>query len=138
MSLRLPFVASAAALACLAVVCSAAGGLPSATIPASKLRLMPLPLTSFDSEAALLRLDQDQSGVSDNAKAAGDSTDRTDSSASLKAAGRITGYSVSFGDYSLFGKPGKLVYVGSDVELYRDAASASNGIARQLRDVVTD
>jgi hypothetical protein len=135
---RLSFVASAAAIACLASACSAARGLPSAAIPASKLGLMPLPLTSFDSEAAPLRLDQDESGVSDNAKAAADSTDRTDSAASLEAAGRITGYSLSFGDYSLFGKPGKLVYVSSGVELYRDAASASTGIARQLGDVVTD
>ena len=124
----------------LAVFLVAAGG-AAAEVPkgisSAKLALMPLPLAAYGPEAARLTLDTDQSGSVDNADAAEGSTDRTDSAAALKAAGRITGYDVTFADYSQFARPGNLVLVSSGAELDASARQASAGVARYVRDITT-
>jgi hypothetical protein len=121
------------------VVCLAAAAVADARVPGpaatTQLALMPLPQSAFGSDAAGLKLDTDGSGVEDNAEAADDSTTKSDSAASLTKAGRITGYGVAFGDFGLIGKPGRVVYVGSNVELFRSPAAASAGLERDVEDI---
>ena len=50
----------------------------------------------------------------------------------------MTGYSVSFDNLRLLSTPGKLVYVSSSVDLYRDARTASAGLVRSLQQAVAD
>ena len=129
MARRSHFLAAASLLVALASAGAAAPGIPRA-VPTAKLGLMPLPLAAYGREAGGLRLDADQSGVIDNAEAAQYTTDRKDSAASLRAAGRITGFDVAFANYGLIGKPGNLAYVSSGVELYGNDRQASAGVAR--------
>jgi hypothetical protein len=136
MALRLSLVA-AAALVCLSSAEVAAPGIARA-VPSAKLALMPLPQPAYGRDAAALKVDGDESGVTDNAEAADRTTDEKDTAASLKAAGRITGFTVSFADYGLFGKPGKLAYVSTEVQLFGTARQASAGIRRDLHDITAD
>jgi hypothetical protein len=137
MASRLSAAAAAALLACLSTAGAAAPAISKA-VPQAKLALMPLPLAAFGSDTTTLKLDTDESGVIDNAEEADTTTDKNDSAASLKAAGRITGFSVSFADYGLFGTPGKLAFASSEVQLYRTARQASAGIVRELNDAAAD
>jgi hypothetical protein len=128
-------LAGAIALAALAVAAAAAPGIPK-RIPQSKLALMPLPLSAFGAEAAKLKVDTSESGVDDNAEAASDSTDTKDTAKTLAAAGRVTGYEVTYADYNAFGKPGSLVGVSTEVVLLTSSAKATAYVQRELRDFV--
>ncbi len=121
-------------VAAIAALTSAAA---SAAIPPAKLALMPLPLAAYGADAARLTFAPDESGAVDNKRAAATSIDRSDSAASLGAAGRIAGVDLTFANYDLIGKPGKLAYVTSTVESYRDPDAASGGLVRSLGDVTT-
>jgi hypothetical protein len=130
MTLRL--VAAVALLAALSTVGTAGARVPGPSAGA-QLTLMPLPLAAYGSGAAGLKLDSD-SGVVDNATAAENSTTKADSAKSLTRAGRVTGYQLAYNDYARVAKPESLVYVSSELDLYRSGAAASKGLAAQLAD----
>src|SRR5262245_22859797 len=116
-----------ALLAALAVAGVAGARVPGPSVGA-QLTLMPLPLAAFGGEAAGLKLDSD-SGVVDDAKAAEASTTKSDSATSLTKAGRVTGYELAYNDYARVGKPARLVYVASELDLYQNGRAASKGLA---------
>ena len=128
----------ALALVTIALALTASTGVASAAVPPEKLALMPLPKTAYGDQAASFGLDRDESGVVDNARSAADTSDPTDTGKSLALAGRVTGFSVTFANLRLLSTPGKLVYVSSSVDLYRDARSASVGLVRSLQQAVAD
>src|SRR5262245_16070612 len=121
-----------------AVAVLASTGVATAAVPPEKLALMPLPKSAYGDQASSFGLDVDDSGVVGNARSAADTSDPTDTGKSLALAGRVTGFSVSFDNLRLLSKPGKLVYVSSSVDLYRDARAASAGLVRRLQQAVAD
>jgi hypothetical protein len=130
MSLRM--LVAAALLASLVAVGAAEARVPGPSAGA-QLELMPLPLAAFGGAAAGLKLDS-ESGAVDNAKAAENSTTKTDTAKSLARAGRITGYELAFNDYARVGRPAQLVYAASELDLYQSGRAASKGLAAQLAD----
>jgi hypothetical protein len=128
----------ALAFGILAVFSAASAGTAAAAVPPEKLALMPLPKTAYGIQAKSFRLNVSESGVVDNVRSAAYTSDPTDTGKSLALAGRLTGFSVSFEDLRLLSKPGKLVYVSSSVDLYRDARSASAGLVRRVQQAVAD
>src|SRR5262245_40978195 len=121
-----------------AVAVLASTGVATASVPPEKLALMPLPKSAYGEQASSFGLDVDESGVVDNARSAADTSDPTDTGKSLALAGRVTGFSVTFANLKLLSKPGKLVYVSSSVDLYRDSHAASAGLVRSLQQAVAD
>ena len=117
---------------------AASSGIATAAVPPEKLALMPLPKTAYGDPAKSFGLNVDESGVVDNARSAADTSDPRDTGKSLALSGRVTGYSVSFDNLRLLSTPGKLVYVSSSVDLYRDARTASAGLVRSLQQAVAD
>ena len=115
----------------------APAGAAATSIPSAKLALMPLPQSAYGKEGATLAIDS-EGGVSTNAEVAEDTGDKNDTAASLKRLGRITGYEVIFGNFGAIGSPGRLVFVASDVELFRDGRAAARGFERNMRDTVAD
>src|SRR5262245_48130423 len=109
----------ACAVAVLLLGATSSAARPDA-LPTSALAmsLMPLPQSAFGPDAAGLKLDTDDMGVETNADRAADTDDSKDSAASFRAAGRITGYDLSYSDLTRLGSPGKFVIVGSRLELY--------------------
>ena len=118
---------------------TAATGTATAAVPPEKLALMPLP------EGRPTATRRSRSGST--ATRAASSTTRarpptraipTDTGKSLALAGRVTGFAVTFANLRLLSTPGKLVYVSSSVDLYRDARAASAGLERTLQQAVAD
>ena len=128
----------ALALVTIAVALAASTGAATAAVPPEKLALMPLPKAAYGDQASSFGLDRDESGVVDNARSAADTSDPTDTGKSLALAGRVTGFAVTFANLRLLATPGKLVYVSSSVDLYRDARAASAGLVRSLQQAVAD
>lgn len=131
--------AGCAALAAVALAASGASAAPSARaaraavvpgaapITSQQLALMPLPLASLDGRAGLqLTVDTD-SGVTSNARSAADSIDPLDTAASVAAAGRITGYELAYAS-------GGGTQLSSEVELYRDEATAAAALRKHVTD----
>src|SRR3954452_7033489 len=125
-------------LVLIGVALAASTGAATAAVPQEKLALMPLPQTAYGDQAVSFGLDVSESGIVDNARSAADTSDPTDTGKSLALSGRLTGFSVSFDNLRLLSTPGKLVYVSSSVDLYRDERSASAGLVRSLQQAVTD
>src|SRR5262245_18515933 len=128
----------ALAIGVVAVAFAASTGVATGAVPHEQLALMPLPKTAYGAQARSFGLDLDESGVVDNARSAADTSDPTDTGKSLALAGRVTGFSITFANLKLLSKPGKLVYVSSSVDLYRDSHAASAGLVRSLQQAVAD
>jgi hypothetical protein len=128
----------ALALVIIAVALTASSGIATAAVPPEKLALMPLPKAAYGAQAKTFGLDRDESGVVDNVRSAADTSDPTDTGKTLALAGRVTGFSVTFANLRLLATPGKLVYVSSSVDLYRDASAAAAGLERTLQQAVAD
>jgi len=113
-------VVFAAALVAAVLVPGASASSP----PRVKLSLIPLPKAALGAAAHTLTLAHD-SGVISNATAASDSISATGSS--LKALGRVTGYTLDYGD-PYTGKAG-VTAAKTGVEKYKTAADAKRGLA---------
>lgn len=118
------------ALAVLLVLGAAMPAQAAAPITAHQLSLMPLPKSAIGPAAASLPLGQG-SGVVTDEDAASDANGKV-SELELASLGRLTGYSLSYG-YTYAVTSG-VEQVETSVELYRDAASASRGLAFWKRD----
>jgi hypothetical protein len=120
------------------VALTASAGTATAAVPREKLALMPLPKAVYGEQAQSFGLDRDESGIVDNARSAADTSDQTDTGKSLALAGRVTGFAVTYANLRLLATPGKLVYVSSSVDLYRDSTAAAAGLERTLQQAVAD
>src|SRR6476620_5706520 len=120
----------------LLVVAGSAVARPSA-VPTAQLALMPRPLSAYGPDAVGLTLDTDGMGVETNAQRAADTNDTKDSAAGFAAAGRVTGFDLSYSDFARLGKRGKLVIVGSRLEVYAGGRQASSAIDAELRELET-
>lgn len=130
--LRLPLL-----LLLSAALAGAAAAAPRAAGDA-QLAFMPLPRSAFDGATGLvLDTDPDSSGPVSNARAAEQTSIRTDSAASLAKAGRVAGYALAYNDLRRLNRRGVLVEVGSSVDRYRTAAAASKGIEAAIADATT-
>jgi hypothetical protein len=125
-------------LALIAGALTASTGVATAAVPPEKLALMPLPKAAYGQQASSFGLDRDESGVVDNVRSAADTSDPTDTGKSLALAGRVTGFSVTYANLRLLATPGKLVYVSSSVDLFRDSDAAAAGLQRSLQQAVAD
>jgi hypothetical protein len=122
----------------LCVGFAASTGAATAAVPPEKLALMPLPKNAYGYQAKSFGLDRDESGVVDNARSAADTSDPTDTGKSLALAGRVTGFAVTYANLHLLAIPGRLVYVSSSVDLYRNPTAAAAGLERTLQQAVAD
>lgn len=125
----------AAVLACAAAFSAAPGtatAAPGAVAPgagpgAAQLALMPLPLAQLAGRGGQKLAVDEESSVETNAEAAEDSIDQDDTASSLAAAGRLTGYELTYsGD--------GFVSLSSGVDLYRDDAAAAASLAKLVAD----
>ena len=113
------------ALAALAALAFALPAQAAAPISDAQLALMPLPKSALGKTGAGLPLALDSGPVS-NAEAARNSNGQV-SAKVIAALGRLTGYSLDYGN-ELSGAPG-VTRVATEVDVYKDTASAIRGLA---------
>ncbi len=108
---------------------------PAREARAADLPLMPLPQEELGSLAAGLEVDSG-SGPQDNAEAADDSLDPTDTADSLAEAGRLTGYDLAYSDPQLLAlENGEgLTRIGSGLDLYSTSEQASAAFKKLIDD----
>src|SRR5262249_19910828 len=83
-------------LAMIAVTVTATTGVATADVSPDQLALMPLPKEAYGNQAMSFELDRGESGVVDNARSAADTSDPSDTGKTVAAAGRVTGFTVSY------------------------------------------
>jgi hypothetical protein len=108
------------------------------SITENDLAIMVLPQEDLGEEFADLQID-DESGFVDNEEAADDTVDPDDTADDLERAGRINGYQLNFsiGEAEVVRvlQAGEgVILVGTEVELFDDADSASDYLAKQVED----
>jgi hypothetical protein len=121
----------AVVLGTLLIYADAADPRPVSSPTRAKLRLMPLPRSSYGASAAAFRTD---SGWLDNEQTAAADIDPTMTAAKLDRMGRITGYSVGFTERAQTSPSGRLINVSSVVDLFR----SENGATRYLAHVASE
>jgi hypothetical protein len=128
------------AVALLAASCGGGGdpntGLDLASFTANDLAIAVLPAEQLAGTAQGLDIDPDQSGFSDNERAADDTIDPEDEAADLDELGRENGYTLSYFDddfSSLQAKRG-VFGVSTGIDLMEDAKSAEGFLEEQLAD----
>ena len=108
----------------------------AANIPVGDLALMVLPREELGDLAAGLRLSQEDSGASSNAKAALVSFDPEDTARTMKSAGRVAGFDLAYFDPKILLGKGKTkagVYsVTTSVDLMQDPAHAAQFLHEQI------
>jgi len=126
---------AALAVVLAAFLLASAAGARGSAVPRSRLAIMVLPQSAYGPSAGGLDVHLG-SGVQDNAAAADDTLDPTDSAARLGVAGRITGYKLGYDDLSMrsFVRGSGVVELTSSVDLFRSAGAADAYVARQLAD----
>jgi hypothetical protein len=105
------------------------------SVKENDLAIMVLPQEDVGEEFADLQID-DESGFVDNEEAADDTVDPEDTADALEQAGRIIGYDLGYSDDSLSAlQAGEgVISVGTDVDLFRDAETASAFVLKQVND----
>lgn len=108
----------------------------AADIPVGDLALMVLPKEELGGVAAGLRLSQEDSGVSSNAKAALVSLDPEDTAKNMKGVGRVAGFDLVYFDPQILVGKGKSragVYsITTSVDLMQDPAHAARFLHEQI------
>jgi hypothetical protein len=121
-----PGLAVTAVLGALAIAVVAAGARTVAAPTRAQMKLMPLPQQSFGAAAAALKpaapkwIDDVSAASLDLAPTSG---------GELAAMGRVTGYSMRFEDAKGQFRRGRLIEVGSEVDLFRTGADARAYVA---------
>jgi hypothetical protein len=126
-------------LAVLVLGCGRQGPEPTAdraaNIPVGDLALMVLPKEELGDLAAGLRLSNEDSGPSSNAKAALASFDPDDTAETMRGAGRVAGFDLVYFDPKLLLGKGRRVgvySVGTSVDLMQDPARAAQFLHEQM------
>lgn len=135
---RLALVLGAAAL--LAASCGGgddpAAGLDLTSFTANDLAIAVLPAEQLAGTAQGLEIDPDQSGFSDNERAADDTIDPEDEPADLDVLGRVNGYTLAYvdGDFSSLKAKRGVFGVSTGIDLIKDANGAGLFLEDQLAD----
>ena len=136
--LRLVPVLCAAAL--LAASCGGGGdpktGLDLTSFTANDLAIAVLPAEQLAGTAQGLEIDPDQSGFSDNERAADDTIDPEDEPADLDELGRENGYTLAYfdGDFSSLQAKRGVFGISTGIDLMKDARGAERFLEEQLAD----
>lgn len=142
MKSRLLVLSLLATLFALSAVASACGGggddeLKQAleSLSENDLAIMVLPQDDLGDEFADLEVEAD-SGFVDNEVAADDSVDPDDTTEDLDEAGRLNGYDLTYSDPDLSAlEAGQgILSVSTEIDLFKDAGSASDMFAKQIED----
>jgi hypothetical protein len=107
----------------------------AADIPVGDLALMVLPKEELGELAAGLRLADEDSGPSSNAKAATASLDPDDTGETMRGVGRVAGFDLVYADPKLLlskSKAAGVYSVGTSVDLMQDPARAAQFLHSQM------
>lgn len=134
------FVPILCAAALLAASCGGGGGskagLDLTSFTANDLAIAVLPAEQLAGTAQGLEIDPDQSGFSDNERAADDTIDPEDEAADLDRLGRLNGYTLAYfdGDFSSLTAKKGVFGISTGIDLMRDADGAELFLEEQLAD----
>ena len=125
----------AALLAALAAVLTLGAG-PAGAVPANPLAPLVVPRAQLGKAAQNLQVEL-LSGTTTNARAADDSFDPTDTEATVTKAGRLSGYTLVYGDvgFTALRKGSGLLDVGTSLDIFKSRAKAQAYEVKALRDL---
>jgi len=105
------------------------------SVKENDLAIMVLPQEDLGEEFADLQIDDD-SAFKNNEEAADETIDPDDTAGDLERAGRLNGYELLYSDPSLSALEAGvgIIEVGTEVDLFRDAGTASDHLAKQIGD----
>jgi hypothetical protein len=128
-------VKRAALLAALAAVLTLGAG-PAGAVPANPLAPLVVPRAQLGKAAQNLQVEL-LSGTTTNARAADDSFDPTDTEATVTKAGRLSGYTLVYGDvgFTALRKGSGLLDVGTSLDIFKSRAKAQAYEVKALRDL---
>jgi hypothetical protein len=129
-------VRRAALVAALAGALALGAGSAQAQAPVNPLAVMAVPRAQLGKAAQNLQVEL-LSGPTTNARAADDSFDPTDSAATVGKAGRVSGYTLVYGDVGFSGlRSGSgLIDVGTSLDIFRTQAKAHAYELKSLADL---
>jgi hypothetical protein len=119
-----------------AVVGLALGAGPAAAAPANPLASLVVPRPQLGKQAQGLEVEL-QSGATSNARAADDSFDPGDTEATVTKAGRVSGYTLLYGDVSFTAlrKGSGLIDLGTSLDIFKTPQEAAAYELKSLRDL---
>ncbi len=125
----------AALLAALAAVLTL-GAAAAGAAPANPLAPLVVPRAQLGKAAQNLQVEL-LSGTTTNARAADDSFDPTDTEATVTKAGRLSGYTLVYGDvgFTALRKGSGLIDVGTSLDIFKSLAKAQAYEVKSLRDL---
>jgi len=128
-------VKPAALLAVLAAVLTL-GAAAAGAAPANPLAPLVVPRAQLGKAAQNLQVEL-LSGTTTNARAADDSFDPTDTEATVTKAGRLSGYTLVYGDvgFTALRKGSGLIDVGTSLDIFKSLAKAQAYEVKSLRDL---
>jgi hypothetical protein len=128
-------VKPAALLAALAAVLTI-GAAAAGAAPANPLAPLVVPRAQLGKAAQNLQVEL-LSGTTTNARAADDSFDPTDTEATVTKAGRLSGYTLIYGDvgFTALRKGSGLIDVGTSLDIFKSLAKAQAYEVKSLRDL---
>jgi hypothetical protein len=128
-------VKPAALLAALAAVLTL-GAAAAGAAPANPLAPLVVPRAQLGKAAQNLQVEL-LSGTTTNARAADDSFDPTDTEATVTKAGRLSGYTLVYGDvgFTALRKGSGLIDVGTSLDIFKSLAKAQAYEVKSLRDL---
>ncbi len=122
-----------ALVAALALGAGSAGAAPA---PANPLAALVVPRTQLGQAARDLQVEL-LSGTTTNARAADDSFDPADTQTTVTKAGRVSGYTLVYGDvgFTALRKGSGLIDVGTSLDIFKTLANAQAYEVKSLRDL---
>jgi len=112
------------------------GAAAAGAAPANPLAPLVVPRAQLGKAAQNLQVEL-LSGTTTNARAADDSFDPTDTEATVTKAGRLSGYTLVYGDvgFTALRKGGGLIDVGTSLDIFKSLAKAQAYEVKSLRDL---
>ena len=122
--------------ALVAALALGAGSAGAAPVPANPLAALAVPRAQLGQAARDLQVEL-LSGTTTNARAADDSFDPTDTQATVTKAGRVSGYTLVYGDvgFTALRKGSGLIDVGTSLDIFKTLANAQAYEVKSLRDL---
>ena len=125
-----------ALLGALVAVLALGAGSAGAAPPANPLAALAVPRAQLGQAARDLQVEL-LSGTTTNARAADDSFDPADTQATVTKAGRVSGYTLVYGDvgFTALRKGSGLIDVGTSLDIFKTLANAQAYEVKSLRDL---